>query len=371
MQADELVALNRMVLGAAFALSLVFGAIAHRTQFCTMGAVSDIVNMGEWTRMRQWAMAVGVAMIGFAVLAYTGQIQPTKTLYYSTRFLWLSALVGGLMFGFGMVLSSGCGSKSLVRFGAGSLKSLVVLIVMAAAGFATLKGITAVVRVASVDRIAVEMPQGANLPGLVSDLVGTPVAPARLLLGVLVGLGLLMWALRTREGRQSINLFAGFGIGAAVVGMWWVSGHLGYVAEHPETLEEFYVATNSGRVEAMSFVAPLSYTLDWLMFFSDKNKVISLGIASVMGVVCGAALDAIRSRRFRLEGFAGTEDLANHLMGAALMGVGGVTALGCTVGQGLSGLSTLSLTSFVAVAGIIAGAVLALKYQIWRLDRMS
>ena len=151
--------------------------------------------------------------------------------------------------------------------------------------------------------------------------------------------------------------------------MWWVSGGLGYVAEHPETLQEAFLATNSGRAEALSFVAPMAYTLDWLMFFSDKSKVLTMGVVSVVGVVVGSALCAVVTRTFRWEGFGSVEDVGNHLVGAILMGVGGVTAMGCTVGQGLSGISTLSANSFVAVAGIIGGAVLALKYQMWRLER--
>ena len=169
----------------------------------------------------------------------------------------------------------------------------------------------------------------------------------------------------------SDNLLAGLGIGAIIVAMWWVSGKLGFVAEHPDTLQEAFLATNSGRSEALSFVSPVAYTLDWLMFFSDKSKVITLGIASVIGVVLGSAITALASRTFRWEGFGGTEDVANHLVGGVLMGVGGVTAMGCTVGQGLSGISTLSFTSIVAVAAILAGAVLAFRYQIWRLERMD
>ena len=147
MQSPELTSLTTQVLWSAFALSLLFGAIAQRTHFCTMGAVSDIVNMGDWTRMRQWALAVGVAMIGFGALVSAGVIDAGKTLYASSRFIWLSAAVGGGMFGFGMVLASGCGSKTLVRVGGGSLKALVVFGVMGVAAFATLKGITAVARV--------------------------------------------------------------------------------------------------------------------------------------------------------------------------------------------------------------------------------
>lgn len=371
MQNPEITSLTSQVLWAAFALSLLFGAIAQRTHFCTMGAVSDVVNMGDWTRMRQWGLAVGVAMIGFGVLVATGVIDAGKTLYATNRFIWLSAAVGGGLFGFGMVLASGCGSKTLVRVGGGSLKALVVFGVMAVAGFATLKGITAVVRVATVDRVALELPTQAALPNLLAQVAGWNVSTAGLLLALLLGGGLVIWALRGRDFLTIDNLLAGLGIGCIVVAMWWVSGKLGYLAEHPDTLQEAFIGTISGRAEAMNFVAPVAFTLDWFMFFSDKSKVITLGIASVFGVVTGSAITALASRTFRWEGFGGTEDVANHLVGGAMMGVGGVTAMGCTVGQGLSGISTLSLTSFVAVAAILAGAVAAFRYQMWRLERMG
>ncbi len=369
MQATEISSLTTQVLWAGFLLSSVFGAIAQRTHFCTMGAVSDIVNIGDWTRMRQWAMAAGVAMIGFSILAYWGWIDPSKTLYASNRWLWLSASVGGLMFGFGMVLASGCGSKTLVRIGAGNLKSLVVFVVLGVAAFATLKGITAVLRVATVDRAALELASGVGLVQILAAALGAKVQVIGLLLGLGLGGALLIWALVGREFRTMDNLLAGFGIGAVVVLAWYLSGSYGHLAEHPETLQEAYLATNSGRAEALSFVAPIAYSLDWLMFFSDKSKVLTLGVVSVAGVIAGSAVVALSSGVFRWEGFGGTEDVANHLVGASLMGVGGVTAMGCTVGQGLSGVSTLSATSFVAVCAIIAGAVAAFKYQEWRIDR--
>ena len=361
-------ALTTQVLWAAFTLSLLFGAVAQRTHFCTMGAISDIVNMSDWTRMRQWGMAVGVAMIGFYTLAVAGVIDPAKTLYASNRFIWLSALSGGLLFGFGMVLASGCGSKTLVRIGGGNLKSVVVFVVMGIAAFATLKGITAVLRVATVDRVAIDFASNAALPNWLGAAVGISTAGAGLILALVLGLGLIIWALLGRDFVRFDNLLAGLGLGAIIAAMWWVSGRLGYVAEHPDTLQEAFLATNSGRMEALSFVSPVAYTIDWLMFFSDKAKVLTLGIVSVFGVVVGSAVYAIATRSFRWEGFAGAEDTANHLVGAVLMGVGGVAAMGCTVGQGLSGLSTLSATSFVAVSAIIAGAVAALRYQMWRLE---
>jgi uncharacterized membrane protein YedE/YeeE len=367
----DLAALGLRVLGAAFALSFAFGAIAQRTHFCTMGAVSDAVTMGDYTRLRQWALAAAVAMVGFWGLAFTGQVDPANTLYSSSRWIWLSALAGGALFGFGMVLASGCGSKTLVRIGGGNLKSLVVFGVLGLSAFATLKGITAVVRVATVDRVAVDFPQPALLPQAVAGLLGLEPRLAGLLLALTLAAALAGWALAGPGFLRGENLLAGLGVGAVVVAMWWTTGHYGYVAEHPETLQEAYLRTNSGRAEALSFVAPVAYTLDWLMFFSDRGKVLTVGIASVAGVVAGSAAVALATRSFRWEGFGGPEDLANHLVGGTLMGVGGVTAMGCTIGQGLSGLSTLSATSFVAVASILAGAVAALRYQAWRMERMA
>jgi hypothetical protein len=150
--------------------------------------------------------------------------------------------------------------------------------------------------------------------------------------------------------------------------MRWVSGRLGHVAEEPNTLKEAFVATNSRRMESLSFVAPVAYKLDWLIVFSDKAKLLTVGVVSVVGVVVGSAASAVSKRSFRWEGFCDARDTGSHLIGALLMGVGGVCALGLTVGQGLSGMSTPSLMSFVAVAAIVAGAVVALRFQVWRIE---
>lgn len=367
---QALAALQSQVLWAAFAVAAAFGFIAQRTHFCTMGAISDVVNMGSWTRMRMWGMAVGVASIGFYAMAWLGWIDADKTIYTSGRIIWLSASVGGLLFGFGMVLASGCGSKTLVRIGAGSLKSLVVFFVMGFFAFATLRGVIAVWRVKTVDTVAFEIPAGGALPHWISAGWGVNADLAGLLMALLVGGALLVWALAERDFRRGgNNLLAGLGLGAVIAAMWWVSGRLGFVPEHPETLESVYLATNTGRMESLSFTAPMAYTLDWLIFYSDTSKRLTLGVVTVVGVVVGALVQALLERSFRWEGFGSTQDTALHLVGAACMGVGGVTALGCTVGQGLSGLSTLSLTSVIAVAGIGLGAVIGFRFQMWLLER--
>jgi uncharacterized protein len=367
----EAQSLAQQVLWAALALGLAFGAIAQRTHFCTMGAIGDIFAFGDWTRMRMWLLAMGVAIVGFNAMVWLGWVEPGKSLYGGTRLMWLSALTGGLMFGFGMVLASGCGSKTLVRLGGGSLKALVVALVLSASAFATIKGITAMARVASVDAVFIALPAQQDLPSLAAHAFGGARTTLALVLGLAIGGALIAVALARREGRDAQTLLAGLGIGAAIVGAWWVSGRLGFIAEDPVTLEEAFLATNSRRMEALSFVAPLAYTLDWLLFFSDASKLLTVGIVSSVGVVSGSALVALASGSFRWEGLSGVEDTANHLVGGLLMGVGGVTAMGCTIGQGLSGVSTLGLTSFVALASIVAGAVLALRYQAWRVERMS
>ena len=151
-------------------------------------------------------------------------------------------------------------------------------------------------------------------------------------------------------------------LGLLIVAAWYLTGHLGH-GENPDTLETVYFATNTRTLESMSFVAPTAYSLELLMLWTDKTLHVTFGIATVIGVVLGSFAYAVSTRQFRWEGFASLEDLRTQLVGAVLMGFGGVTAIGCTIGQGLSGVSTLALGSFIALAGIISGAVVTMKWQ--------
>lgn len=371
MQDLDLSSLNQQVLWATFALSVAFGAIAQKTHFCTMGAVGDILNIGDWSRMRMWALAIGVAMLGFNLMVAAGWLDSSRTFYTQARVPWLSLAVGGLMFGLGMTLASGCGSKTLVRIGGGNLKSLVVMLVMAIAALMAMRGVVGVARVQWLDPVSFTFSGGQDLPSVLAAATGMARSQAALWAGGLIGGALVAWSLASRESRSADLYLGGLGIGAATAALWWVSGVLGFVPEHPETLEAVYLATNSRGMESFTFVGPVGYVVDWLTYFSDKSKVLTLGIVTVPGVILGAFFTARAEGGFRWESFRGTEDLVNHLVGAVLMGVGGVTALGCTVGQGLSGVSTLAVGSFIALAFIILGAVLGLRYQIWRIERMA
>ncbi len=372
MSVPEFDSLVATILVAVFLLATVLGAIMRETRFCTMGAISDVVYVGDWMRMRQWGLAIGVAMCGFALLARIGWVNPADIVYAMPQVMWLSAIVGGLLFGFGMVLASGCGARSLTRLGGGSLKSLVVLIVLAVSAFATLKGITAVPRARWFDSVNVTLATPGLLPEWLASKGLGVARDVRLWLGG--GLGLILVILGVGGPRQERDwrvLIGGALVGACVTAAWAISGHFGEVAEHPETLEHMYAATYTGRIESFSFVAPVAHVLDWLLFFSDRSKVLTWGAVAVFGVVFGAFLQSLVRREFRWQGFADTADLARHLIGAVLMGIGGVMALGCTVGQGISAISALQIASFIAIAAIVVGAVIALRWQAWMLERAA
>jgi uncharacterized membrane protein YedE/YeeE len=362
--------LGALVIGLAFALAFVFGAVAHRVSFCTMGAITDIVNFGDWRRMRMWLLAIAVAIAGAAALQAAGLVDFAKTIYTGAKVPWLSHLIGGFLFGFGMTLASGCGSKTLIRVGAGNLKSLVVLMFLAVAAYMTLKGAFAPWRANGLDpiRLDVGVPT-SDLPALAASW---GLAGAKLWLPFVVAFAVGAFCFANRDFRTTGELVVGgLVVGAVIVGGWYVSGHLGYLAEDPATLEEKFVGTNSGRMESYSFVAPVAYLLELLVLWTDQSRVVTFGIAGVLGMIAGSAAMALVTRTFRWEGFGSVEDVANHIVGAIFMGFGGVTALGCTIGQGLTGISTRALGSILTLAAIIVGSVVAVKYQTWRIERME
>ena len=363
-----------LVASLAFVLAFIFGAVANRVNFCTMGAVTDIVNFSDWRRMRMWVLAIAVAIAGSAILSALGLVDLSKSIYTGSKVAWLSFLVGGFLFGFGMTLSSGCGSKTLIRAGAGNLKSLVVLVVLGIAAYMTLKGLFAVWRTTGLDPWRIDVSgMGAatsDLPALIGA-AGLGAA-AKLWVPLVVAVGLGVYVFKDREFRATPELIVGgLVVGLVIVGGWYISGHIGYLAEDPATLEEKFVATNSSRLESYSFVSPVAYTLELLMLWSDQSRIVTFGIAGVLGMLAGSAAYAVASKTFRWEGFGSVEDVANHIVGGVLMGFGGVTALGCTIGQGLTGISTLAVGSIITFAAIIAGCVAAVRYQIWRLDRTA
>ena len=338
-----------------------------------MGALADIVNMGHWGRLRMWALAVAVAILGTAALGLAGWVDVSQAVTMRPRLAWLSLLVGGAAFGVGMTLAGGCGNKNLVRLGGGSLRSAVVLLVIAVSASMTLRGLFGQWRNDWLDPVAVDLAatglKDLGLPGLLAHLTGLAPRTAWFAAAGVCSLGLFAWIFSEARFRANrAQVLGGAALGLLIVGGWYVSGHLG-LAENPETLEIGYQATNSRTIESMSFVGPLAYGLDLLLRWTDQSLHLSFGIATAAGVAVGSLLAALAGGSFRWEGFASLADLRNQLLGGVLMGFGGVTALGCTIGQGLTGLSTMSIGSALALAGIVAGSVATLRYILWQAER--
>lgn len=351
----------RAVAWLGFVLAFIFGYVGNKTHFCTMGAVSDIVNMNHWDRMRAWLLAIAVATIGASLLVYTGAIDISKTIYTGSNFYWLAALVGGLTFGIGMTLAGGCGQRTLVRLGGGNLKSVVVFLFLGYAALVTLSGIFGAFRVnvLQAEPVTVYLDGMQTLPAML-NLV-TPAGT--LLVGLAIGVALLLFVFLDKEFRGNAdNILAGIVVGLVVVAGWYVTGRFGF-GEDPDTLEMVYLGTNSHLAESMTFVAPLGYTMNLWAYWTDSATIVTFGVASVFGVVVGSLVYGITHRTFRWESFNSPQDMFRHIIGGTLMGFGGVTGLGCTIGQGITGVSTLAVSSFLVLAAIIAGAAITMKVQ--------
>ena len=358
---------TRTVAWLGFVLAFVFGYVGNKTHFCTMGAVSDIVNMNHWDRMRSWLLAIAVAIIGTSLLVYTGTIDISKTIYTGSRFYWLAMLVGGLTFGIGMTLAGGCGQRTLVRLGGGNLKSVVVFLFLGYAALVTLSGIFGAFRInyLQASPFTVYLDGMQTLPAL----LGLVTPAGTLMVGLAIGLVLLLFVFLNKEFRSSTdNILAGIVIGLIVVAGWYVTGRFGFGMD-PDTLEDVYMGTNSHLAESMTFVAPLGFTMNLWAYWTDYATIVTFGIASVFGVVLGSFVYGVTHKTFRWEAFNSPQDLFRHIIGATLMGFGGVTGLGCTIGQGVTGVSTLAVSSFVVLAAIIAGAAITMKVQYFLMMR--
>ncbi|MDO8768014.1 MAG: YeeE/YedE family protein [Burkholderiaceae bacterium] len=356
-----------LVVWGGFMLAFIFGAVANKTNFCTMGAISDVVNMGHWGRMRMWLLTIAVAMVGANLLYYFGLIDLSKSVYQRPLLPWLSMLLGGVLFGVGMTIAAGCTNKNLVRLGGGSVRSLVVLVFLAISAYMTLKGLFGQWRASYLDPVAIDLSAFGlptqGLPQILAKFSGLTEKTALLATLVVVGLGLLVFVFQDKRFRGNLSQVIGSTVlGLLIVAAWYLTGNIGH-GENPDTLETVYFATNTRTLESLSFVAPTAFSLELLMLWTDKSMRVTFGIATVIGVVLGSFAYAVSTRQFRWEGFASLEDLRTQLIGALLMGFGGVTAIGCTVGQGLAGVSTLALGSFIALTGIVGGAVATMKWQ--------
>jgi len=357
---DFELAIVHYVAAGAFVLATVFGFVANKTNFCTMGAVSDMLHMGSLGRLGAWFFAMGLAILGTQGLHAAGLVDLAGAIYLTPNFGWLGYVVGGIAFGVGMTLAGGCGQRNLVRFGGGNLKALVVLLVLGITAYTTVRGLLGLARITIFEAPNVDL----EMHDLDDQGLATMLAAAlgmddpgtlRIVLAALLGGGLVAFALAQSEFRRSAdNLLAGIVIGAVITGGWFVTGYIGNDDFEPVPLE------------SMTFVAPTGNAINYLMTFTGST--INFGIAAVLGMIAGSFLYAMLSGSFRIETFGTRSEMLNHLAGGLLMGFGGVLALGCTIGQGVTGMSTLAAGSLIAVAGIVFGSAITMKIQYHMLD---
>lgn len=351
------------VVGGALLLGLLLGAAGQASRFCVRGAIADWYAFGARGRMLAWVLVVAVAAAGTQLAIGLQLFEPARALPWSTRFAAASYLVGGLLFGYGMVLAAGCPQRSLVKAGAGNLKAIVTLLVAALAAQMTLRGVFGELRVHTLEPWVLTLSTPQDLGSLLARwLPGSAQALRTTVLLLLLAVA-AAWLWRHRREMTPGQGAASVLIGLLVPAAWLLTGWIGHLPEHPETLEPAWQGTQSRSPEALTFTAPIAHVLDLLTLWSDKNATASFGVMLAVGVLVGSFVSAKWRGEFRVESFANPQELRSHLVGGLLMGIGGVTAAGCSVGQGVTGLAMLSGGAVIAVAGIVAGSLLALRMQ--------
>lgn len=334
-------------------LGVLFGALAEAAGYCAMGAVSDWRLMGDKSRLGAVALAAAVAVIGAQSLDAAGVTDLSKSIYLTPRLTFATAIAGGFIFGLGMAFAGGCPSRLLVRGGGGDIRALATLLVLSLAALATLSGILGTTRVAAENATAIDLQsRGFGTQSLTEFLpfVGGHGTFSRLA-GIVLVAGPLIWFAfgPARILSSPRYVVAGLGVGA-IVSLGWALTGLAY--------DE--MSARPTAIASLSFVKPVADAIDWL------ERATALGLpgfaaTSVAGVIAGSFLSALIARRLNFSGFADRADLGRHFLGAIAMGAGGILAMGCSIGQGVTGLSTLALQSIPTVAAMLAGAVAGLE----------
>ena len=371
------ITIHIQLLAAAFVVAIVMGAVTSKTNFCAMGAVSDWLNIGDTGRMRAWVFSMAIALAGVIALEALGMVNlsgETFPPYRTANFAWIRYLLGGLMFGIGMTLASGCGNRTLVRIGGGNLKSLVVLAIFATCAYLMLW--TPLYEKAFLPWVAATT---VNLQahGVANQELGTVLAgmfgmgrsqALNFTVAVAVAAGMVIFCFRSADFRnERDHIFGGAVVGLAIVFGWWLTG--GSIGrEWREFADMASVVPSRVQVQSYTFVAPMGDTLRYL-FDPSNFSLVNFGVAAVAGVILGSSLWAILAGQFRIEWFASWSDFGNHAVGAVLMGIGGVLSMGCTFGQAITGISTLAIGSILTFLAIVIGAAGTMKYQYWRIEK--
>lgn len=342
------------------AVGFVFGLIVFKTNFCAMGSISDIMLFGDYRRFRAWLLAMATAILGVQLLQFAGVADIGRAMFVSPNVSWLANVIGGLLFGVGMVLSGGCVSRNLVRVGTGDLRSLFILMVVAFFAYMSIGGIIGPLRV-ELQQFSQLAPSAFALPdqslgSIVAKVSGVNPQMGGWLAAAAIAALILFYCFKDANFRTSqMHMLAGFGIGACIIAGWTITGL---------SFDEF--ADQPQDPISLTFVRATGDTMEYLRRFT-ANTTPSFGISTIFGALLGTFVGSVLTGRFRLATFADNKDTLRNLSGGALMGIGGVLALGCTIGQAITGASTLAVGSFLTFGAIVSGAVIGIK-ALERLD---
>jgi len=375
-------------LWSTFIISVLLGAIVNKTNFCTMGAVSDMVNMNDFGRFRAWLLAIAVATIGVSVFEYFGFIHVTDSFppYRGSSLIYVENILGGTLFGIGMTFASGCGNKTLIRIGGGNLKSILVFFIIALIAYYMTtpfpdsdKTLYSVLFYDWVNPLAIQLKTSQDIGAIISS---TNTQTMRLIAGLVVATGMLFYVFKSVDFRSSRdNILGGIVIGSIIVSAWYISSNVGITTEDSNySLSSYYnewdmlADSNAGKPatgrtlspQSFTFINPIGQTYGYIKD-GFNPALLTFGLVSVFGVILGSFIWSLTSKSFRIEWFVDLKDFFNHFFGAILMGFGGVLAVGCTVGQGITGMSTLAVGSILTFISIIFGSALTMKIQYYKL----
>ena len=389
MSFESFASANSLLLIAGFIIAFIFGAVANKTNFCTMGAVSDWVNMGDMSRFRAWLLAIAVAIIGVVVMEKVGLIAVDDSFppYRSSSLVWLENIIGGLTFGVGMTLASGCGNKCLVRIGGGNIKSIFVFLIIGIIAYfmvvplpGTDQTLYSLFFYSWTNPTAISLENGQDLGSIIAGSDGA--VTARLVIGLVLAAVLLAFIFKSKDFRSSSdNVWGGLLIGLCVLAAWYVTSNIMVNAEGDAlTLTDYYGEWDmlaesdegkpaSGRglgSQSFTFINPMGQAFGYgLSGFS--SALLTFGLLAFFGVIAGSFVMSLITKSFNVEWFLNFKDFLTHVIGAVLMGFGGVLAMGCTIGQGITGISTLALGSFITFVAITFGSAITMKIQLYKM----
>ena len=379
-------------LWSTFVISVILGAIVNKTNFCTMGAVSDMVNIGDYGRFRAWILAIAVATLGVSIFEYMQLINVTETFpgYRGTQLIYIENILGGILFGIGMTFASGCGNKTLIRIGGGNIKSILVFFIIALIAYYMTnpfpdsdKTLYSVLFYDWVNPLAVSLDSNQDIGALISKLINSENSQIlRFIAGLVVASAMLIYVFKAADFRSSKdNILGGVIIGLVILSAWYTSSNINIIAEDSHySLSDYYAEWDmlaeddegkpaTGRTlsaQSFTFINPIGQTYGYIKG-AFNSALLTFGLISVFGVILGSFLWSLFNRSFRIEWFVDFKDFRNHFIGGIMMGFGGVLALGCTIGQGITGMSTLALGSILTFISIIFGSALTMKIQYYKL----